>query len=277
MTAAQLIDGMADTEYHRSHALSSSGARKLLAPSCPALYKWERDHGQPHKAVFDFGHAAHAMVLGVGSEIAVLDYPGFTTKAAREARDDAYAAGQVPLLAEDYERVKGMAEAIKAHPIASVLLDPDHGKPEQSIFWHDEAHGIDRRVRLDWMPDVRPDGRLVVADYKTTRSAEPGEFARSVARYGYHQQEAFYRDGIATLGLSDDVDFVFIAQEKVAPYLVTVNELDMIALMVGRDQNELAMRTFAECTATGIWPGYSDGINVLSLPEWATSDIDMEF
>ena len=273
--SARLVDGMPDAVYHSSPALSSSGARKLLPPSCPALFKWERDHGQPHKAVFDFGHAAHAMVLGVGADLAVLEFPGYTTKAAREARDDAYAAGQVPVLVEEFERVKGMAAAIKAHPIASVLLDPDHGKAEQSIFWHDAKHGIDRRVRLDWLPELT-DGRLIVADYKTTRSAEPDEFARSAWKYGYHQQEAFYRDGIAEVFPDVPVEFRFIAQEKTAPYLVTVNELDFEARMVGASLNDRAMQTFAECTETGVWPGYSDEVNLLSLPVWATDDFEME-
>ena len=30
-----------------------------------------------------------------------------------------------------------------------------------------------------------------------------------------------------------------------------------------------ALEVFAECTETGVWPGYSDDIAYLSLPTWA--------
>lgn len=44
-------------------SLSFSGAKALLPPSCPALYRHQRDHGRPPKPAFDFGHAVHSMVL----------------------------------------------------------------------------------------------------------------------------------------------------------------------------------------------------------------------
>ena len=66
-------------------SLSSTGARKLLPPSCPALFRWQQDH-PVHKDVFDFGSAAHRLVLGAGPEIALLDYDNMRTKAAQEER-----------------------------------------------------------------------------------------------------------------------------------------------------------------------------------------------
>ena len=51
---------MTNEEYHsHRYALSSSGARKLLPPSCPAIFRYEQDHPQPPKKVFDIGSAAH--------------------------------------------------------------------------------------------------------------------------------------------------------------------------------------------------------------------------
>jgi hypothetical protein len=145
-----LYDGLDEAEYHgHKGSVSVSGAKKLLPPSCPAIFKHERDQGQQQRDVFDFGKAAHKEALGVGPELVVVDADNWMTKAAKEAKAAAYADGSVPLLAKDKAAVDAMGAALRAHPIASALLDPDHGKPEQSAFFSDLAHGVPPRpVRL---------------------------------------------------------------------------------------------------------------------------------
>jgi len=149
MTTPVTAPGVYDIPEHEYHAdpiaggsLSSSGARKLLTPGCPALYRHSVDHGNEHKAAFDFGHAAHKLVLGVGAEIVPVDADDWRTKAAKEAKEAAYAAGKVPLLVADVILVHNMADAIRNHPVASALFDPERGKAEQSLFWPDIASGV---------------------------------------------------------------------------------------------------------------------------------------
>lgn len=267
--SARVVETMPEQEYHAHPALSSSGARKLLPPSCPAIFRHEQIHGQPDRDVFDFGRAAHSLVLGAGADIAALPFDDWRKKAAKEAADEARANGQTPLLEKDAATVTAMADALRSHKIANALLDPSKGKPEQSIFWHDEQHDIDRRARLDWLPNPSS-SRLIVTDYKTTPSASPAAIGKHVANYGYHAQAAWYLDAVRAAGLSDDAAFLFVFQEKQAPYLVTVVELDAEALAVGALINDTAMSVFAECTATGVWPGYTDDIELVSLPAWAT-------
>jgi len=275
VTAPGLYDGMTDGTYHADPvpdgSLSSSGARKLLPPYCPAIYRYEQDHGQAPKQVFDFGHAAHSLVLGVGAEIVTVVADDWRTKAAKEQAAEARADGKVPLLAAEVAQVEGMAQAILRHPIAAELFDPDHGKPEQSAFWQDEQHGVWRRARFDWLPEV-VDGRLIIVDYKSTVSAEPGAVARSFAKYGYASQASWYVDAAHALGLADEVGFLFVFQEKTAPYLVTVVQPDQEALAVGRALNDRALEVYAECRATGTWPSYSSEIQTVSLPAWAVRD-----
>jgi hypothetical protein len=266
---AGIHDGIPEQQYHADkESLSVSGAKKLLPPSCPALFKWERDNGQPPKAAFDFGHAAHAAVLGVGAELAVIEAEDWRSKAAREARDEAYAAGKTPILAADKVRVDGMAEALRANPLAAALLNPDRGKPEQSAYWLDPTHDVVRRCRFDWLPDT-DGGRLLLTDYKSTASAEPKAFAKSAATYGYDMQAAWYMDVAHGLGLADDIAFLFVAQEKTAPYLVTVCELDTEAVARGRRRNDRALQVYAECSATDTWPSYTTDVELISLPRWA--------
>lgn len=270
ITEPGVYPGLPEDVYHRHSALSSSGARKLLAPSCPALFKYDRDHGQKPKREFDLGRAAHRVALGAGAEIHVIEWDSYRTNAAKDEREEARANGLTPLLAHEHAQVLAMAAALTAHPFAGKLFNADRGQPEQSLFWHDPRTGIFCRARLDWYP-VRGGRRLIVPDYKSAASAEPSSFARSFHSFGYFLQAWWYLAGVKALGLSGDAEpaFVFVVQEKTAPYLVTVFEPDADALRAGRSQMREALDVYAECQRTGEWPPYSTGIELVSLPAWA--------
>jgi hypothetical protein len=253
-----VYDDLDEATYHADPALSASGAKRLLPPSCPARFKWERDNGgRPNRREFDFGHAAHAAVLGVGLELVVVEAKDWRTKAAQEKRDAAYAEGKCPILAEEKARVDEMAAALREHPVASVLLDAQRG--------------LDRRARFDWLPNPT-DGRMVLPDYKTTASAEPRKFHRSIFDFGYDVQAVYYMDAVRAAGLADDVEFQFIAQETKPPYLITVHTLDDIALRVARERVDAACALFVKCTTTNNWPGYSEDVEYAAAPDWLAAE-----
>jgi hypothetical protein len=263
-------------DYHASPGLSASGAKLLLDPGCPALYKWAADHGRPPKREFDLGHAAHTQVLGIGEPLEIVDADNWRTKDAKERRAKAYEAGLVPILAAEWAVVQGMAAALRRHPIAGPLLEPGTGRAELSLFWHDAEFDIPRRARLDWVK-----GRLI-GDYKSCVSAHPAACAKAMVSFGYGAQGEWYRAGGQACDLvGDDAAFLLVFQERTPPYLVTVAEPDPAALAAGRDRNRAAMDRYARCTASGVWPGYAvaggttdDAIVPLSLPRWAEYEHD---
>lgn len=258
--------------YHRdTTSLSSSGARELLPPSCPARFRYDQDHAPLPKKEFDFGTAAHHMVLGTGPRIVVVQHTDWRSKAAQAERDAAYLDDAIPLLARDYRRVVAMAKALRDHPVASVLFAEGSGAPERSLYWLDQATGVTRRARPDWLPPVTS-GRLIIPDYKTTRDASTPAVEKALYEYGYFQQAPWYEDGARAL-LAEDVAFVFVFQEKEPPYLVNVFEPAAMAMRLGRDLNRRALEVFAECTASGQWPGYGDDIKFAYLPSWAENKI----
>lgn len=261
--------------YHRDPvpwgSLSSSGARRLLPPSCPAKFQWERTHQQPHRTEFDIGHAVHKLVLGDGPEIVVIEAGDWKKVATRDERDEAYALGSVPLLEHQYLEVLAMVKSLRQHPVTNALFAHERGRPEQSLFWVDGPTGVWRRARLDWLPD--PDtGRMIAGDLKTGHDASPEGIAKAVKQHAYHQQAAWYLDGIKALDLAPDPAFVFVFVEKVPPYLVTVAEVDALALRMARDLNRQALETFRECTESGVWPGYSDEVIPVRMPAWMEND-----
>ena len=257
-------------QYLRHPALSASGAKTLIRPGGPARFAHERVHGRPPRKEFDLGHAAHDAVLGVGPVIVVVDADSWRTKRAQNERDAAHAAGRVPLLIADVQRVQDMAAVLRRHRVAARLLNPSAGEAEVSLFWHDAEHGVDRRGRVDFLRQPDADGRLILADYKTCTSAAPDAVAKAVVNLGYHMQAAWYRDLVIGLGLARSAPFLFVFQEVEPPYLVHVVELDAPTLFMGDDLNRRALRIFAECTDRNQWPGYNDdGITQVSAPTWA--------
>lgn len=256
-------------EYHADPvpqgSLSQSGAKMLLPPSCPAKFKHNREHPPEPKREYDHGHAAHKLVLGKGAEIVVIDADSWRTKVAQEARKEAHTEGKIPLLTAEYERAVAMAAQIDAHPIASALFRD--GEPEKSLFWRDED--IWRRALLDWLPNRREGKRLIVPDYKTTRTANPDSLQKIVWDYRYMQQADWYLDGMKALGLADDdARFVFVFQEKTEPYLVTVAEPDVVALRIGRLFNQQAIDLYRWCLNADHWPGYTGDVELITLPGW---------
>lgn len=266
-----VYDNIPNADYHaHKGSLSASGAKLLIEPSCPAKFRQEQET-PTFKGIWDFGTVAHGLVLGKPDPFEVLPFANWTTKAAKEAREDARAEGKAPILAKDYVIAKTMAEVVAADPKLGPLFT--EGKAEVSLMWTDEKTGIVRRSRPDWMR-ASQGKRLVFVDYKTAASSEPVKFGKSAADFGYCAQAATAVDGAITLGLDPDPLFVFVAQEKDAPYIVTGTYATDEVLQIGRYLSRKALRTYAECLETGIWPGYADDLVPLELPYWYTRNFE---
>lgn len=270
---------IANDDYHadpvEGWSLSSSEAQLIL--DSPAKLRYQKSHRTPPTSDMSFGSAAHKLVLGTGDDITVIDANDWRTNAAKAARDEAIAAGAIPVLTKDMSIIEQMAEALKGHPVARLLFDSERGgAPEQTLVWHDDASGVTCRAKLDWLPPVPKRGRLIVPDYKTAHSARPQTFARSVANFGYHMQASWYLDGVRALCGVTDPAFVFIVQEKEPPFLVSVIELDPFALHVGASRNQEARELFARCVEADEWPGYGSEVEMAALPRWAEAEFERE-
>lgn len=262
LTELGIHDNVPSALYHAHDSLSASGM-KILATQTPAHFRYRMDHPVT-SAAFDLGTAAHSLVLEDDhSTIQVCEFDDWRTKAAREARDAAYAEGKTPLLTKDYTVVKAMRDAVAAHPVARLALEG--GKAEQSIFWEDET-GTRLRCRPDKFDPESKIGPLV-SDLKTSVSADPKEFIVSAAKFCYHLQQAHYQDGVkAATGV--EPTFLFIVVEKTAPYLVSVVELTPEDVTRGRDLAKMATRIYNRCKATGEWPGYETPDAAMEMPGW---------
>lgn len=178
--------------------------------------------------------------------------------------------GHRQVLAGDaWEQVHAMRNAVMDHPAASKLLSAP-GRAELSVYWNDPVTGVLCRCRPDFWRD---DG--IIVDLKSTEDASPEGFAKSIANWRYDVQDPFYLDGINLMrdqsGRSDIAKaraFVFVAVEKKFPHAVGVYMLDNESREHGRAKYRSSLDTFAACEASGVYPGYGDKIQTISLPAW---------
>lgn len=271
--------GVPDDDYHAdTAALSSSGARLLLHPSAPELFRHAMDSERKPRPEFDFGTIAHRLLLGAGARFEVLhpEVVGLksdgtlaanprATAAWKQAEEAARAAGRVPVHADDFTKAEAMVSAVRRHRDAGLLFV--HGFAEMSLYATDPETGVRLRARPDWATYRDHATKATFVDFKTTVCAEPETFARKGSGFGYHIQDAFYRRVARLLGVEVD-RFLFVACEKAAPHLVSVGEFDADDLAAADQLVTQAIRTFAECTETGIWPGYPAGVHTMRVPPW---------
>lgn len=265
-------------DYHRDPvaggSLSSTGARRLLPPSCPAKFKHERDHGRADTDAFRVGRATHTRVLGVGEPIKVIagsgkDPNSWATNDTKAAVAQADADGYLPLKPKEHEQVEGMAAAVLRHRTAGALLEPGRGHREHVMVTQDPETGVWLRTMIDAHTELVGIGPVIV-DLKSTASAEPAAIAASVERFGYHCQDPFYSDIFAAL-FGVEPTFLFVFVEKDPPHVVTVHQLTEADRSRGRERNRKAIDIYARCVAADHWPGYSDDIVLNDAPGWAVA------
>lgn len=263
-----------EADYHSDPcpvpSLSRSIAHTLLTRSPKHAWmehpRLNPNHEAQDKKAFDIGKAAHALVLGKPlTGIVVVDAPNWRKKVDQATRDDAYAAGQIPILRHQADEVEAMAKACRAqldrHPEAREAFTA--GRPEQTLVWREGD--IWCRVMLDELPA----GGNVFYDYKTTGgSAHPDDWFRGACDYGYDLQDGFYSRGITAVLKIENPVFRFVVQETAAPYALTVCEFNPMSREMAAQKAAVAIDFWTWCTRRKAWPGYPGRIAYGSAPVW---------
>lgn len=266
-----IYPGIPFDEYLTIKAVNSSAlrlARKSMAHVKAAL---DGKIGVESKAT-DFGTLVHTLVL----EPATFEYlyvidPG--AEAFRTAKGEvsknyrntsAFSewaktqAGKEIVTPEDLARARAAAAAVAANPRACELLsiDDETAEAEVTVIWDDD--GALCKARVDRL------GRYI-ADLKTT--ADASEFERSIGKYDYGIQAAFYRRGVQR-ALGIELDFAIVAVESTEPHGVRAApmlnmDLDAMAPVVERYLTDVR-----RCMLADTWTGY-ESPEAWTIPEWS--------
>lgn len=210
------------------------------------------------------GSALHRLILGKGADIEVLPYDNYKTKAAREARECAVAAGMIVLLEKEADEIAHCADAavqqLKQREDCVELFSP--GRSEMTLAWQED--GAWCRGMVDFLPD---DPRAPVFDLKgTTKSASPHEWSRSLVQE-YRTQDRFYARGLKALRGITPAPMRFVVIEMTPPYAVSVITPAQSLRHVADADVTRAIQTWRRCLRTDTWPGYPHMAHV-EAPAW---------
>ena len=260
----QIVYDMPSDEYHASKALGSTSITALADPELSLSDVYYRLHNREQKPEYDVGTLGHALILenSIEDVITLVPYDSYRTKAAREARDEAYKNGLIPVNESEattmLDPLYAIRDEVMNHPIAGPLLTGGHA--EVSMFW--EQDGVECKGRLDyWKPD-----QGIAVDLKLLRSAAPNDVRKQISDLGYYLQRVHYMNGVQKLtGFRPEWYWVTVAKEP--PYSVSVHVMDEQTDDAAQMRINYALQRYKQAMEANHWPGYTS-IYKQSLTPW---------
>ena len=255
------IFNISNETYHADEGYSSSQVKKALKSMGHLGVKIKQTDSMI------LGTAVHTFILEGDkkfySEFAVS--PKFD-KRTKQGKADSLAFnieadGKQVITEDKFDKIRRMSDSFYDHPIASNLLL--NGMAEQSIYYIDEETGLQCKVRPDYLSDY-------IVDLKTSASADPSEFSKTCANFGYHISAAMYMDGVRQTLERVPTAFYFIVVENQEPFTTEVFVASSEMLEFGHSQYRKGLERIRAYDEGLIDDSYSNGkVNDLNLPKWA--------
>ena len=231
------------------------------SPNHFLAYEAAKDQTRTASPAMLFGSLVHCMVLEpleVQHRYAEAPKCDRRTKAGKEQfaefSDKVEDRGLEVITSQDWQRAENCAASIISNPTYGRIFD----QATTEVEINSEISGFKFRAFVDL---VLAEG-AACGDLKTTRDASPRSFQRTMYTELYHVQAALY------CALTGADNFYIVAAESMPPHNVVVYEIDDAALEAGREKLAEIVNAF------DAWDGapasYSQGLEILHLPPWAT-------
>jgi exodeoxyribonuclease VIII len=222
-------------------------------------------------AAFAMGHAVHCLALeperfeerfAVAPKVDRRTTPGKVAWAEYLADCES----KTVLYEQDYADAMACVQALNNHPeFAAIMAQPRRVEVpfEFDLFGH----------RFKAKPDCIVDSMRLILDIKTTDDASPHRWQWSAVDYGYHRQNAIYREALRN-DTGEWYRFIFAVVEKPKPSTrgipptVALYELDPDTVLMGYEDTQKLVQDYETRRETNNWQQlYSDGIVPLRLPK----------
>lgn len=245
---AGIYYNLPENEYRADPAIACSDIKKIL--KSPLEY-WTYSWMNPNKPVqaktpaMILGSALHKFILekeDFYKEYIVLpnkleldsefyekesEKPDFDTSFAlpssKNAKTFKYIGDRKIIKQSDFTLINEMSGYLGQLPVVNKVFTG--GNAEVSLFWQDEETGLMCKCRPDYLT------KNYIADYKSINLVDNINY--SIADGDYHIQKAFYLHGLQMVTNCDHNNFIFIFQQKEAPYLVRNKSLNEELLEFG--------------------------------------------
>lgn len=284
-----IYPGIPASVYHAANFVSNSRLKPLTLSA--AHCKHAMDHGITETDALKFGSGTHAWCLEpetLEHDFIVAQQCSARVKSTGQPcqntgrfyddgewfcgthgkhLSDADQPDKIVIPQADWDSMALIRNNIFAHRSAGQILRAD-GDNEVSIIADHAITGLTCKLRLDIL---RPRFNTI-ADIKTCQNASPAAFERDLFKFGYYRQAGMYLRLAQQSGLSVE-HFTFIAVEKKAPHAVAVYRLNDDVVEQGWHDAEKLLHQYAECQTSGNWPGYSEDVQEIGLPNYAWREL----
>ncbi len=171
--------------------------------------------------------------------------------------------------AEDYDLAKQCALELMNHDEFGLLLmaPPKDAVIEERIDF--EWNGVPARCK----PDMVIPSMNVIIDIKTTQDASEDAFKRAIGKWGYHRQDAFYKEAVRQK-YGRDFRFLFAVVATNQTMETACYELRPKSVSRARTELNALINDYERRKIDNNWNAvYSRGIVPMELPNYYDSNI----
>jgi hypothetical protein len=272
----------------------SSGMLKSFLV-CPR--RWHRGYESPDSDAMRFGSLLDCRLLTPESfearfSIKPHTYPAEPSKKGGEVVQKPFNANST--WCREWIEAQGEKEVVSSSEVAEIdtarkrMLDDEIIKAfldesDRQIWvaaeWQDEDSGLLLPVKIlvDLAPNTDGEFGKCLGDLKAIRSAALIPFQRQVYQLGWHLQAAFYQDVYVAATGEDRNTHCLLGVENYNPFEPFKRMLSQDFLQIGRQTYRHAMKRYARCLKSGIWPGYDDHADAIQGWSLTAAEPWMEF
>jgi hypothetical protein len=253
-------------DYYDVPRLSHSQLKEIR--HSPGHFRWKMDTSEAASPAMNLGSLVHAMVLEphiVERRWVVVPKIDRRTKAGRELYESYVSdnSSKYIVMEHEFEVASAMRDAVMSHPHAGGLVENviAHGSAEKEFYWTD-SRGIERKAKVDGLV-MNDEGCDFVLDLKTTADASPHAFKRSIAKYCYGTQMAYYCEAAKPIHNRA----MIIAVANTPPFGVGLYRFDSVAIARSQQVVDRWLDLYKECMDSDEWPTRWDTVDV-EVPDW---------
>jgi exodeoxyribonuclease VIII len=256
--------------YDACQALNFSGCKELIKSG--AHYQAYLNTPREETTALRVGKYVHALVLQ--PDCAITDFAVLPEGIDRRTKDGkaAYEAFTESAKGKTILKPEEAATAERTANTMNLIKNRMGLTFELTEFMFTGIiNGVPVKCAID---AIGTDGYLY--DLKSSEDASPRGFLKSVYAYRYDLQACIYRNAFETMFQKRVRGFRFIVAEKEVD-AGAVYEIGPDLMTRAITDWEGAMKTYKECTETGIWPGYSEEVQVVDSNKASTAATQINF